>query len=98
MLRRAPIIGQWMVRAKLEKRYKEHHGIAPRLNSPVSFNEHILHRIIYYRDPRLKVICDKLAVRDFILQHAGPEFAVPLLGVWETRQKSIGAACLDNLS
>lgn len=83
MLRRAPIIGQRMVRAKLEKRYKKDHGLAPRLNPPISFNEHILHRIIYDRDPRLKVICDKLAVRDFIRKHAGPEFVVPLLGVWK---------------
>ena len=87
-----------MVRAKLEKRYTEHHGIAPRLDSPVSFNEHILHRIIYYRDPRLKVICDKLAVRDFILQHAGPASLVPLLGVWDTLTEIDWTACPDNLS
>ena len=55
----------------------------PRLNPPVSFNEHILHRILCDRDPRLKIICDKLTVRDFIRQHAGPEFVVPLLGVWK---------------
>jgi hypothetical protein len=83
MLRRVPVIGQRMICASLEQRYKNRHGLAPRLNPPVSFNEHILHRIIYDRDPRLKVICNKLAVRDFIRKHAGPEFVVPLLGVWK---------------
>jgi Flp pilus assembly protein TadD len=55
----------------------------PRLHPPVSYNEHVLHRIIYDRDPRLRIVCDKLAVRELIEQRVGAEFVVPVLGVWE---------------
>jgi tetratricopeptide (TPR) repeat protein len=58
-------------------------GVFPRLNPPVTFNERVLRRIIYDRDRRLKVLCDKLAVRKFIRQTVGDEYVVPLLGVWE---------------
>lgn len=80
---RIPVVKQRRIRTELVKRYQQHLGLVPRLNPPVSFNEHILHRILYDRDPRLKIICDKLAVRDFIRQRVGPEFLVPVLGVWQ---------------
>ena len=50
---------------------------------PKSFNEHILHRIIFDRDPRLKVICDKVAVRQFVRDKVGSQYVVPLVGVYE---------------
>ena len=50
---------------------------------PISFNEHILHRLIYDRDPRLKVICDKVALRQFVQEMVGSKHNVPLLGVYE---------------
>lgn len=65
------------------ERFQEAFGRQPQLNPPVSFNEHILYRILFDRDPRLKIICDKLAVRDYIRTQVGPEFLVPLLGVWK---------------
>ena len=53
-----------------------------RLHPPVSLNDHLVHRILYDRDPRLKLLCDKIAVRDIIRDRVGEEFVVPLLGVW----------------
>ncbi len=70
-------------------RYKATFGNMPRLNPPISYNEHILHRIIYDRDPKLRIVCDKLAVRRFIEDRVGAEYVVPLLGVWE-RPNEIG--------
>jgi tetratricopeptide (TPR) repeat protein len=67
----------------LQLTYKARFGVWPRLNPPISFNEHILHRIIYDRDPKLLVVCDKLAVRRLIGERVGEEYVVPLLGVWE---------------
>ena len=67
----------------LRRRYKAAFGVLPRLNPPISFNEHILHRKIYDRDPRLRIVCDKLAVRRLIGERVGEEYVVPLLGVWE---------------
>jgi len=82
LLRRAPVLGPRLIRAELERRYRSVFGRTPCLDAPSSFNEWILHRTLYDRDPRLKIICDKLAVRDFIRERAGPQFVVPLLGVW----------------
>lgn len=67
----------------LRLKYKAAFGVLPRLNPPISFNEHILHRIIYDRDPKLRIVCDKLAVRRLIGERVGEEYVVPLLGVWE---------------
>ena len=78
-----PIPEQQRVRDEIERRHTGSNGLQIRLDPPVSFNERILHRIIYDRDPRLKIICDKLAVRDYIEKHAGSEFVVPILGVWK---------------
>jgi tetratricopeptide (TPR) repeat protein len=52
-------------------------------NADAHFNEHVLRRIIYDRDRRLRILCDKLAVRKFIREKVGDEYVVPLLGVWE---------------
>lgn len=53
-----------------------------RLDPPVDLNEHLVHRILYDRDPRLKIVCDKIAVRELIRERVGEAFVVPLLGVW----------------
>lgn len=82
-LRRTPIPGRRLIRAEIERRYESVFGRMPRIDAPSGFNERILHRILYDRDPRLKIICDKLPVREFIRERAGPEFVVPLLGVWK---------------
>jgi hypothetical protein len=81
-LRRAPVLGPWLIHSALVRRHARIHGVAPRLDPPITFNEHILHRILFDRDPRLKVLNDKLAVRDFIRARVGEEYVVPLLGVW----------------
>jgi TupA-like ATPgrasp len=81
-LRRAPVIGPWLIHTALVRRHAMIHGAAPRLDPPITFNEHILHRILFDRDPRLKVLNDKLAVRDFIRARVGEAYVVPLLGVW----------------
>jgi hypothetical protein len=82
LLRRTPILGTRLMRAELERRYQAVFGRLPNIDAPSGFNEWILHRTLYDRDPRLPVICDKLAVREFIRERAGTEFVVPLLGVW----------------
>jgi hypothetical protein len=83
LLRRTPVLGPRLIRAEIERRYRRVFGRMPNLDAPAGFNERMLNRILHDRDPRLKTICDKLAVREFIRQHAGVEFVVPLLGVWQ---------------
>jgi len=71
-----------MIERNLIAIYAHHFGRPPQTNPPVTFNEHVLHRIIYDRDPRLKTFSDKLAVRDYICDKVGCNYVVPLLGVW----------------
>lgn len=54
----------------------------PRLHRPVTFNEHITHRLIFDRDPLLKTVCDKIATKGLVAERAGPRHVVPLLGAW----------------
>lgn len=53
-----------------------------RLDPPVGFNDRIIHRLLYDRDPRLKIVCDKLAVREMIRDRLGATYLIPLLGTW----------------
>lgn len=53
-----------------------------RLDPPVGFNDLIIHRLLYDRDPRLKIVCDKLAVREMIRDRLGATYLIPLLGTW----------------
>ncbi len=73
---------QWL----LVDRYRDRFGTSPRLFPPVSFNERILHRILFDRDTRLKIVCDKLAVRKAIETTVGSRYVVPVLGVWQDPQ------------
>jgi len=82
-LRRSPILGPALVRSWHRRRYRRQMRRSLRLHPPVGFNEHIIHRILHDRDPRLKIVCDKIAVRDFIRERVGAAFLIPLLGIWD---------------
>lgn len=80
---RAPLIGPRLMKLALVARYVRCQGRPPRLDPPQTFNEHLTYRILYDRDPRLKILCDKLRVRGFIEQALGPGYTTPLLGAWD---------------
>lgn len=81
-LARLPWIGEAFVRRWLPERYLRKFGRAPRLNPPVSYNEHVLHRVLFDRDPTLRIMSDKLAVRAVIAERVGTDAVVPVLGAW----------------
>lgn len=80
---RLPWIGEALVMRWHIQRYQKAMGAAPRLNPPVTFSEHLIHRILFDRDPRLKIVSDKLAVRSLIEERVGPDYVVPLIGTWD---------------
>jgi hypothetical protein len=80
--RRLPLLGDVLTRREVIRRYTDRHGKSPRLDPPVTFNEYILHRVIRDRDPRLKILADKVAVRAFISERVGAGYLVPMLGTW----------------
>ena len=49
-------------------------GYWPKLNPPRTFNEKILFRKLYDRNELFGVLCDKLAVREFVRDRVGDEY------------------------
>lgn len=92
-LRRAPILGHWFLRHWHIRRYTVGMGEAPRLAPPVTYSEHLLHRILFDRDPRLKIVSDKIAVRQLIRERVGETFLVPLLGIWQRPEEIAWESC-----
>jgi hypothetical protein len=82
-LRRLPVIGPRLVRAELVRRYTLWHGHPPQLDPPRSFNERVLDRMMHDRDKRLRLLNDKLRMRELVRERAGAAFVVPLLGAWD---------------
>lgn len=83
-LRAPPILRTQVVRLLAVRGYKRRFGRLPNLRQPRRFSEYVIHRVIYDRDPALKLLADKLAVRRIITQAAGPDYVVPVLGSWDS--------------
>lgn len=68
-------------------------GFAPDIFQPQTFNDHMLRWILYGRDPKVRTVCDKVALRGFLVERVGPDLVVPLLHQWE-RAEDIDWAAL----
>ncbi|MEH6724539.1 MAG: ATP-grasp fold amidoligase family protein [Hyphomicrobiales bacterium] len=59
-------------------------GRWPCFSNPTSFNEHILSRILSKKDSELRsMVCDKIAVRDYVETHVGPNHLSTIHAVWD---------------
>jgi hypothetical protein len=65
---------------RVRRRYARAHGRAPNLLRPRRFTEKMQWRKIFDFNPAFPILCDKLAVRDFIAERVGHEHLIPL--VW----------------
>jgi hypothetical protein len=59
--------------------YVRAHGRVPRLLSPRRFSEKMQWRKLFDFNPVFPILCDKIAVRDFIAARVGDEHLIPLL-------------------
>lgn len=50
---------------------------------PKTFNEKLQWLKLYSRRPEFTMMVDKYRVRDYIAETIGPEYLIPLLGVWD---------------
>jgi len=80
-------------RRKVLRGFRRDFGRPPNLQSPATYNERLSHRLVYDRDPRLKVVSDKIAVKDYVAERLGDRYNVPLLGKWR-RVRDIDWAAL----
>lgn len=69
-------------RRRAVQRFSRDFGHAPDLVAPRTYNERMLHRLVYDRDPRLTVLSDKVAARHYVAELVGSAYSVPLLGQW----------------
>ena len=53
------------------------------LKNPKTFNEKLQWLKLYDRRPEYTVMADKVLARDYIAKIVGPEYLIPLLGVWD---------------
>lgn len=74
-------------KAFLKFEYRARIGEKLDLKNPKTFNEKLQWLKLYYRQPRLVQLVDKVAVRDWVAQTIGEEYLVPAIGVWESPEE-----------
>jgi len=65
------------------RRHKRRFGVYPNLVRPKTFNEKVLHRMVFDRRPILTTLQDKYAVRDYVRERVG-DHVLPRL-YWVTK-------------
>lgn len=55
----------------------------PNYKNPRTFNEHTQAYMLTCRDPILHIAADKAATRDYVAIHAGAQYLMPCIGVWD---------------
>lgn len=64
---------------EIKRRYKKRFGVEPNLSVPTTFNEKILHRILFEKNHLFTEYSDKLLVRNYISDVIGDEYLIPLI-------------------
>jgi hypothetical protein len=59
--------------------YRNSYGFYPSLIFPIRFSEKMQWRKLFDLNPAYSILCDKLAVRDFVRERVGQELLIPLL-------------------
>lgn len=73
-------------------------GRWPNYRKPSNFNEHIHGYMLRNRNPLIKVVADKITVRDWLEQQGEGKHLVPVLGVWDSAEavplRSLSLPCV----
>ncbi len=83
-------------RAMLVARYIRHFRRLPRLLRPRTFNEKVLVKLLFDRDPKLTLFADKFAVRGYVAERLGGEQNLTTLYAAVDRAEEIGRLDLPN--
>ncbi len=68
--------------ALLAKVFEKQHGYKMNFRNPQTFNEKLMWMKVYYQEPLITKCCDKFAVKDYVANVIGPEYAVPTIKSW----------------
>src|SRR5690606_23959272 len=68
----------------LKKIYKQKFGKPLNLENPYTFNEKLQWLKLYYHNPVLTTMVDKVEVKRYVEDKIGGEYIIPTLGVWDS--------------
>ena len=81
-----PCKNKWplfLLRSRLMADYKKRHGYKMDLKNPITFTEKLQWYKLYFKgDGHLERIVDKYLFKDYIKEHLGEGYTIPLLGAW----------------
>ena len=77
--------------------YFVHHKRLPDLASPTRFTEKVIRRKLVDRDPRLPIMADKIAVKEFVATILGAPYVTPTLWSGEFLAAARRAQLVDSL-
>ena len=81
-----PCKNKWplfLLRSRLMADYKKRHGYKMILKNPKTFTEKLQWYKLYFKgDGHLERIVDKYLFKDYIKEHLGEGYTIPLLGAW----------------
>lgn len=89
MIRRSArtIIDLLPAKLRLAIDFYKNNGYWPKLDPPRTFNEKIIFRKLYDRNPLFVILADKLAVRDYVAERIGQDVLTRLFAVYETPEQ-----------
>ena len=67
----------------IKKKYRIIFGKDINLDNPKTFNERINWMKLYFREPLLGKLVDKIAVRDYVKEKIGDKYLIPLIGTYD---------------
>lgn len=77
-------LGRWIPDKKyLEIYYKLATGQKLHLENPLTYNEKLQWLKLYDRNSLYTIMVDKYAVKEYVASVVGPEYVIPVLGVWD---------------
>lgn len=71
----------------LNMKYKSVFGKELNIVLPVTFNEKLQWLKLYDRKPEYTIMVDKYRVREYIAEKIGPQYLIPLIGVWDSPEE-----------
>lgn len=77
------LIPEELYPALLEEKYERELGESLNIENPKTFNEYIIHEMLYKVTDLKRQLVDKYRVREWVRQQIGEQYLVSLLGVWE---------------
>jgi hypothetical protein len=81
--RAALLLERTIIAITASRRYKRNFGVLPNLIRPKTFNEKVIHRMVFDRRPILTTLQDKYALRDYVKEKIGEDLLPKLY--WVTK-------------